>query len=319
MRDIIIPRSINAFYESGAATVSGRSGFKAFIMGNNGDSVVDVVNEAIDDGRINIPIASSTNIYNTSGVIEANRSITGASTRSLTFSDLSAFNVGSTTSIALTDSATNFITINGTGIDIDTSTGNLPLSINTGTSLTTFDGNVTIAQGHILDFSPDANGQGIFMRFNSDSSIGMSYSSNDIVMGYLPQPSIIIDTGIPSIRGHLGADGWEILSYAGSTTSPTFRPRKGTVAGLGGNASFLKLMSANNVDAVTIDNANDYIGIFKAAPAVALDVVGDAAITGTSITFSGIPTHADDAAAGGGGLTSGEIYQTATGELRIKT
>jgi hypothetical protein len=36
------------------------------------------------------------------------------------------------------------------------------------------------------------------------------------------------------------------------------------------------------------------------------------------INFASCPTYADDAAAGTGGLVSGDIYKTATGELRIK-
>lgn len=48
-------------------------------------------------------------------------------------------------------------------------------------------------------------------------------------------------------------------------------------------------------------------------------VSGAATLSNASVTLSGIPTHADDAAAGTGGLTAGQVYQTSTGELRIKT
>ncbi len=41
-------------------------------------------------------------------------------------------------------------------------------------------------------------------------------------------------------------------------------------------------------------------------------------IKATDINFTGLPTHADDAAAGTGGLSEGDVYKTATGELRIK-
>lgn len=41
-------------------------------------------------------------------------------------------------------------------------------------------------------------------------------------------------------------------------------------------------------------------------------------IKATSINFSGLPTYANDAAAATGGLTRGDMYKTATGELRIK-
>ena len=41
-------------------------------------------------------------------------------------------------------------------------------------------------------------------------------------------------------------------------------------------------------------------------------------IKATAINFTGLPTYVDDAAAGTGGLVSGDCYKTATGELRIK-
>lgn len=48
-------------------------------------------------------------------------------------------------------------------------------------------------------------------------------------------------------------------------------------------------------------------------------ISGAKTLSNASLTLSGIPTYADDAAADAGGLTEGEVYQTATGELRIKT
>lgn len=41
-------------------------------------------------------------------------------------------------------------------------------------------------------------------------------------------------------------------------------------------------------------------------------------ITGLTATLSSVPTYADDAAAGAGGLTAGQLYKTATGVLGIK-
>lgn len=48
-------------------------------------------------------------------------------------------------------------------------------------------------------------------------------------------------------------------------------------------------------------------------------VTADDLTVSSGLTLSGVPTYADDAAAGVGGLTEGQVYQTATGELRIKT
>ena len=58
------------------------------------------------------------------------------------------------------------------------------------------------------------------------------------------------------------------------------------------------------------------IGIGTTNPTEKLEVSGK--IKATSINFTGLPTHADDVAAGVGGLTAGDMYKTATGELRIK-
>lgn len=58
------------------------------------------------------------------------------------------------------------------------------------------------------------------------------------------------------------------------------------------------------------------VGIGTATPGAKLEVNGT--IKATSINFSGLATYPDDAAAGSGGLVSGDMYKTATGELRIK-
>lgn len=53
--DIIIPKHANAFYQNGITSVfGGLDKRKAPIIGNEADSVVDVVDKALADGRINI-------------------------------------------------------------------------------------------------------------------------------------------------------------------------------------------------------------------------------------------------------------------------
>ena len=37
-----------------------------------------------------------------------------------------------------------------------------------------------------------------------------------------------------------------------------------------------------------------------------------------AVTFAALPQYADDAAAGGGGLTAGRLYRTATGVVMVK-
>jgi hypothetical protein len=51
-------------------------------------------------------------------------------------------------------------------------------------------------------------------------------------------------------------------------------------------------------------------------PVEKLEVNGT--IKATDINFTGLATYADDAAAGTGGLVTGDVYKTSTGELRIK-
>jgi len=41
-------------------------------------------------------------------------------------------------------------------------------------------------------------------------------------------------------------------------------------------------------------------------------------INAVDCNFNGLPTYADDSSAGTGGLVAGDLYKTATGELRIK-
>ena len=65
-------------------------------------------------------------------------------------------------------------------------------------------------------------------------------------------------------------------------------------------------------DLATIGN----VGIGTTTPGEKLEVNGT--IKATDINFTGLPEFADDTAAGVGGLVAGDVYKTATGELRIK-
>jgi len=58
------------------------------------------------------------------------------------------------------------------------------------------------------------------------------------------------------------------------------------------------------------------VGIGLTNPGEKLEVNGT--IKATDINFTGLATYADDAAAGAGGLVTGDVYKTSTGELRIK-
>jgi hypothetical protein len=62
--------------------------------------------------------------------------------------------------------------------------------------------------------------------------------------------------------------------------------------------------------------ANGNVGIGVTSPSEKLEVNGT--IKATDINFTGLPTYADEAAATTGGLSTGDLYKTSTGEIRIK-
>jgi hypothetical protein len=58
------------------------------------------------------------------------------------------------------------------------------------------------------------------------------------------------------------------------------------------------------------------IGIGVLVPTEKLEVAGK--IRAVDVNFSGLPVYADEAAAIAGGIATGDLYQTPTGEIRIK-
>ena len=73
--------------------------------------------------------------------------------------------------------------------------------------------------------------------------------------------------------------------------------------------------SLNTQTRMVIDNQGN-VGIGEQNPDEKLVVNGK--IKATDVNFSGLPVYADEAAATAGGLATGDMYRTATGELRIK-
>lgn len=75
--------------------------------------------------------------------------------------------------------------------------------------------------------------------------------------------------------------------------------------------------SASTQVRMRIDDQGN-IGIGTGSGAISEKLVVDGKIKATSVNFSGLPTFADESAATSGGLTTGDLYQTSTGALRIK-
>lgn len=134
----------------------------------------------------------------------------------------------------------------------------------------------------------------------------------------------IADSGATSTNGlnaltveSTGDTGISILTSNTSIGSLVFGdPQNGAI----GRIRYLHSVDAmflqtNNAERMRIDPDGN-VGIGTTNPGEKLEVNGT--IKATDINFTGLATYADDATAGTGGLVAGDVYKTATGELRIK-
>jgi hypothetical protein len=92
------------------------------------------------------------------------------------------------------------------------------------------------------------------------------------------------------------------------------------ITGSGTTNHYLQIaeIEAYNVGLESLATANSSlnVGVGTTTPSEKLEVVGT--IKATDINFTGLPVFADEAAAITGGLQTGDLYRTATGEIRIK-
>ena len=86
---------------------------------------------------------------------------------------------------------------------------------------------------------------------------------------------------------------------------------------IGHNAQVPSAIASNQI---SIDNliyaSLGNVGIGVTVPTVKLEVNGK--IRAVDVNFSGLPVYANEAAAIAGGIATGDLYQTLTGEIRIK-
>lgn len=120
---------------------------------------------------------------------------------------------------------------------------------------------------------------------------------------------VITGAGDASLRA---SSGDTFVTAASQATLAGNTAIVGTTATTGGNVSLL------SNDGVVI-TANGVLG--SSQDVTITSVLGGidlTAATNITVALAAIPTYADDAAAGTGGLTAGKLYKTATGTLQIK-
>jgi hypothetical protein len=90
-----------------------------------------------------------------------------------------------------------------------------------------------------------------------------------------------------------------------------------STAGSSSSGTILSNVTINyNPPTLFADKSTSRVGVGTAMPSEYLEVIGT--IKATDINFTNLPIYADESAATTGGLDSGDLYRTATGEIRIK-
>lgn len=134
-------------------------------------------------------------------------------------------------------------------------------------------------------------------EFYQDTATGIVYTRNGATIEFAGTGSenfANTDLTLTGTRAH-DLNGNTLQFYGGYSTFA------GATTGF---ATALNVVGYGTDPTLTVNNTNP--------TTVSLDVVGG------FIRAFGLPTYANDTAAGVGGLTIGMFYQTATGELRIK-
>lgn len=138
-------------------------------------------------------------------------------------------------------------------------------------------------------------------------------------------PDITLDTA-PALGGNLDVNGNYIISASGGDVTIAPDTTGGFVVRGNNTDGSITLNCTANTHGVTIQSpphsaAATYTLILPETTGNSDDVLstnGSGTLSWSSPTNLTVPTYADDAAAGTGGLVAGDIYKTATGELRIK-
>ncbi|MEW4923999.1 hypothetical protein [Algibacter sp. 2305UL17-15] len=159
------------------------------------------------------------------------------------------------------------------------------------------------------------NGVHIGVDNNINSATGDSYGvKTDIATTDSGQTSYGIYNDLNLVSG-TGYAGWFTATGSGTTYAAVFDDGA-VVVNESGNDNDTRIEGQSDNDLIFVDASADMVGIGLNNPSEKLEVNGT--IKATDINFTGLPVYADDAAAVTGGLTTGDMYRTATGELRIK-
>ncbi len=161
--------------------------------------------------------------------------------------------------------------------------------------------------GVVPDAKLDIVGPGPSLGFKITKSTGNGGRPQILLNENRPAGGSILQRGI-QYKNEKGGDTSQVILgalYGGGDLNYFF---------INTDAQDVGIAPHTDADFVVLDDGN--VGVGTITPNEKFEVNGT--IKATDINFTGLPIYANDAAAGTGGLVAGDVYKTATGELRIK-
>jgi len=170
----------------------------------------------------------------------------------------------------------------------------------------------TVGQHVGLYISPISGGTGDDYAIYQESSANPNYLAGDTQFG-----GAVTGISTLAITGELKSS----RAVHAFGTIATFNSAGGiAIAGQNGGAEYRTIYSysdgSGTVSGLSIVSNNILLGGSVPVTGKTVEVFGVASADNLKLTS--VPTYADDTAAGGGGLTAGDIYKTSVGVLMIK-